>query len=210
MQTDEPKSQLIRVNIFEPDRLTDLNQIKVYRGKYNFKIYKIAVVLAFALIPLVTFASDISKETIVRLTNQERTNNNIRVVVENSELDKAAQAKAEDMIKNKYFEHFSPAGKTPWQFIESADYNYLYAGENLAMDFKTAEGIDSAWMKSNTHRKNILNNKYNDIGIGISKGVITDHETTVVVQMFGSKQKSLNANYSGFIENVTNLLGVRK
>ena len=49
-------------------------------------------------------------------------------------------------------------------------YDYSYAGENLAMDFHSAEKMEDAWMKSPTHRANILNEKYKDIGVAVKAG----------------------------------------
>ena len=61
------------------------------------------------------------------------------------------------------------------------------------MDFVAAEKMNDAWMASPTHRANIMNNKYTDIGIGIVRGVIDSHETTVVVQIFGSGNKNISS-----------------
>jgi len=39
------------------------------------------------------------------------------------------------MLQNNYFDHYSPSGKSPWDFIDSTGYYFQYAGENLAMNF---------------------------------------------------------------------------
>ena len=48
------------------------------------------------------------------------------------------------MSKNQYFSHNSPDGKTPWQFIKKEEYNYIIAGENLALNFTSSEAVEKA------------------------------------------------------------------
>lgn len=109
----------------------------------------------------------------------------------NENLSLAALEKAEDMFSHGYWAHNAPDGTTPWKFIYEADYNYLYAGENLARDFNDSSSVVSAWMKSKTHRDNILNANYQDIGFAVVNGKLNGKETTLVVQMFGAEQSSL-------------------
>jgi len=132
-------------------------------------------------------AQDVSSKEIIDLVNQVRRENSLAVLKENERLDQAARMKAEDMAENNYFAHTSPQGISPWHWFESAGYDYKYAGENLAMDFTTVKSAHEAWMKSQTHRDNILSSKYNEIGVAIVSGKIDGHETLVAVQLFGSK-----------------------
>ncbi|MBI3638379.1 CAP domain-containing protein, partial [Candidatus Wolfebacteria bacterium] len=61
-----------------------------------------------------------------------------------------------------------------------------YAGENLAVNFFDSEDAVNAWMKSITHRENILNTNFKEIGIGVAKGNYNGKESIFVVQLFGS------------------------
>jgi hypothetical protein len=133
------------------------------------------------------FASDINYAEIVRLTNKERREMNLGSLIFDFRLTSAAQAKAEDMIENGYWDHFHE-GKSPWDWMEEYGYFYLDAGENLAIDFEVAEKMHQAWMASSTHRANIINAKYKEIGVGIAEGEFEGRETTVVVQMFGNPE----------------------
>jgi len=161
-------------------------------GKTNTKIKKLfsvsalAVVLAFSVSNL-ALASAITPQTVIGLVNQARLEKGLKALEENSKLSEAAADKAEDMIKNNYFAHNSPKGITPWFWIEKNKYDYTYAGENLAMDFTTAEKEQSAWMKSESHKKNILNPNYQEIGVAVRQGMINKRLTTVAVQEFGSR-----------------------
>ncbi len=131
-------------------------------------------------------ASTISTENIINLTNQERIASGLNALNENSQLDAAALAKANNMFEQQYWDHFGPNGETPWQFIRAEGYNYVYAGENLAKGFQTAEGVHEAWMASPTHAANIMSGNYKDIGVAIVQGVLLGKQTTLVVQMFGN------------------------
>ena len=148
----------------------------------------ISIVLGLFLIvsfPLNTSASSINKDGVAGLVNQERVERGLNSLTVNDRLQTAAQWKAEDMIEKDYWEHFHN-GKSPWEWMKEAGYDYLDAGENLAIDFSELELVHQAWMNSPTHRENIINYKYKEIGIGIASGDFEGHETIVVVQMFGN------------------------
>jgi uncharacterized protein YkwD len=138
-------------------------------------------------------ASDITVDSIVNLTNQSRWNGGEGVLSLNMKLSEAAKSKAEDMIAKNYFSHNSPDGKTPWTWIDKENYDYNYAGENLAMDFHSVQKLEDAWMASPTHRANILNEKYKDIGVAVEEGTLSGHDTTLVVVMFGSGDKNISS-----------------
>ncbi len=122
------------------------------------------------------------------LTNQSRAELGLPELAYNEVLAQAAQAKANDMVAKGYFAHIGPDGKKPWEWIDRGRYPFIYMGENLAMDFTTAEVIHLAFKKSPSHWKNVTNPKYRDIGIGVATGIIDGRETTVLVQFFGGRQ----------------------
>lgn len=130
-------------------------------------------------------ASEINVAKVVKLTNEARIKEGVGELVENDKLDQAAEDKAQDMLKNDYFAHFSPRGVSPWHWFDKNDYDYHFAGENLAINFTDAESQQKAWMDSPTHRKNILNSNYAEIGVAVERGTINNQEATITVQMFG-------------------------
>jgi len=137
---------------------------------------------------------------IVENTNVEREELSLPFLIRNSILDRAALLKAEDMAKNSYFAHFSPEGISPWHWFEVAGYQYLQAGENLAIFFTDSEAVVEAWMNSPTHRSNIVNVNYQEIGVGTAKGVYQGHETVFVVQLFGSRASTTKLSSANFSE----------
>lgn len=132
------------------------------------------------------FATDISVDKLYQLTNEQRQNNNLPSLSLNSSLSLAAQRKAENMFQQNYWSHYSPDGKTPWDFILGAGYQYEYAGENLAKNFLFSNGVVDAWMNSQTHRDNLLKKEYAEVGYAIVNGTLNGEQTTLVVQMFGT------------------------
>ncbi len=139
---------------------------------------------------LLGYANNISVESVFQLTNDQRIKNGLSPLVADSQLNNAARLKAEDMFKHNYWAHISPTGVQPWSFFNSAGYTYSYAGENLARDFDDSNSVVVAWMDSPGHRENILNGKYQDIGLAVVNGTLDGVETTLVVQEFGAKRSS--------------------
>ena len=149
-------------------------------------IILILFVFSFANCGQAAIASDITAQRMIELTNKSREESGFLSLKVNSKLTAAANAKADDMFKFQYFDHNSPNGVTPWYWIKSAGYDYLYAGENLAIDFVTAEGTHIALMRSITHRDNILKPDYTEIGIAVKKGIFEGNESIIIVQQFGA------------------------
>lgn len=138
------------------------------------------------------YASRIPVSEIVSLTNQERQTRGLSKLTFNSELSNAAAKKAADMFSKNYWAHVSPTGTQPWFFITQEGYTYRYAGENLARDFTSAPDVVAAWIASPSHKENLLSGRYQDIGVAVVDGVLDGRETTLVVQMFGTKLSATN------------------
>lgn len=130
--------------------------------------------------------ADISSEELLLLTNKERQNAGVGPLTLNDKLSIAAIKKAQDMFEYDYWAHNSPTGKTPWAFIKSSGYKYVYAGENLARGFTTAEDAIRAWMASPDHRSNMLSANYEDVGFAVELGRINGKETILIVEEFGN------------------------
>ncbi len=127
----------------------------------------------------------ISSLGIIILTNKERADVGIPRLLYSQALADSAQLKASDMARGGYFAHISPNGRTPWYWFKQKGYDFLYAGENLAVNFTSSGDINTAWMNSQGHKANILNKNFTEIGVATAKGLYKGKETTFVVQMFG-------------------------
>ncbi len=132
------------------------------------------------------FASSITASEVIAKTNEARVNSGLEPLTANSALNQAALAKAQHMFTQQYWAHVGPDGTQPWAFFKEAGYRYSTAGENLARDFSNTSDMHVAWMASPTHKANIMNPKYREIGIAVVDGKLLGTETTLVVQLFGT------------------------
>lgn len=143
-------------------------------------------IVSYSKLGVLGINSDIDQKKLIELTNIERQKKGLAPVLENEALDKAAKLKAANMFEENYWAHFAPSGKTPWDFILGSGYKFTFAGENLARNFYTTDEVVTAWMNSPTHRDNLLNSNYKDIGIAVVEGVLNGQKTTLIVQEFGT------------------------
>ena len=132
--------------------------------------------------------SNISKMTsdekeVFDLINKQRTANGLSALKIDSQVQRVAKIKAQDMANNGYFSHNSPTYGTPFEMLQSFKVSYKTAGENIAGN-STNNGAVNAWMNSSGHKANILNNNFTHTGIGV---VSSDKYGKVYVQMFIGK-----------------------
>lgn len=120
------------------------------------------------------------------LANADRTQSGVGNLAYSPRLAAVAQMKANDMAQKSYFSHNAPDGTEPWIWFEEAGYGFSHAGENLAVFFSDSVEVEKAWMNSPTHRENILNGKFTEVGIALAEGLYQGRPTTFVVQMFGT------------------------
>jgi hypothetical protein len=132
------------------------------------------------------YSSEITISKVLTQTNNQRHKLGLSTLVYNEELSKSATLKAQDMFANNYWAHTSPTGKSPWDFFNLSGYEFSVAGENLAKDFYDTESMTNAWMNSPTHRANIVNPKYKEIGLAVVDGILGGVKTTLVVQHFAA------------------------
>jgi hypothetical protein len=189
------KTKEILGEIFVPQDQNDYLP-KVLKSRYLFwygaaiLLIKIALISLVLVLPSTDFYSAITAQHLAYLINQVRQENGLAEVSFNSQLNSAAELKAYDMANYGYFEHISPTGTTPWHWFKKAGYNFEYAGENLAMDFSQTDDVFSAWMNSPSHRANILNPNYQEIGLAVKTGEVQSHNATLAVLVFGSQAKT--------------------
>lgn len=112
-------------------------------------------------------------------------NGSLPPLTENSQLDRIAEERLNDLFAKQYFEHISPEGIGASDIAEKIGYQFLSIGENLALgNFKDDKAIVDAWMNSPGHRANILNAHYQEIGIAVKKDIYKGQKTWIGVQIF--------------------------
>jgi uncharacterized protein YkwD len=152
----------------------------------------VTLVVAFGSLTVINTgtASAVSNMTLVTLTNNQRAAAGLAPLSWNGSLSQSAMLKTQDMCAKDYWAHDSPDGLTPWTFMDRAGYPYTIAGENLAKNFATDDGIMTGWMNSPGHRANILKTDFTDIGIATANCALQGVQTTLVVAHYGSTGRS--------------------
>ena len=177
-----------KVNKYRPEFFN--TRFLFYYAIFLF-ILKIAVIPFFIYFPQTAFFANLTKNGLIEMTNSARASFGFQPLKENYALSQAAYIKAKDMIERGYFDHYCPEGNPPWYWLEKIGYSYISAGENLAIGFLESEQVHLAWMDSHTHKQNILNPGYQEIGIAVLTGNFQGNETTLVVQFFGAPRIAL-------------------
>ena len=130
--------------------------------------------------------SNIQTTELLTDTNKQRESQGLGDLTVNDKLSQAAYLKAQDMFTHDYWAHTSPQGVEPWKWFNDTGYNYSIAGENLAKNYPTADATVNAWMNSPSHRENIMNGKYTDVGFAVVEGTLEGKATTLVVAFYGA------------------------
>jgi len=135
-----------------------------------------------------SYSTEMSISGLLNSTNAERAGSGLSSLTLNSKLNSSAQAKANDMVSKDYWAHNTPSGQEPWVFFDSAGYNYQKAGENLAYGFSTSNSTVVGWMNSPSHRANILDSAYTEVGFGFtnSENFVGTGQETIVVAHYGT------------------------
>lgn len=124
-----------------------------------------------------------NEKEVFELINKQRTNNGLKELKVDEELQRVARIKAQDMVDNNYFSHTSPTYGSPFQMLNSFKISYKTAAENIAGNSSNTGAVNS-WMNSSGHKSNILNSSYNYTGIGV---VSSPRYGRIFVQLFIGK-----------------------
>jgi uncharacterized protein YkwD len=78
------------------------------------------------------------------------------------------------MASKGYFAHTSPTGQTAFTLLAAAGYGYKIAGENIARNnYPDSQAVSAAmtgFMNSPTHKENIMDARFTNIGVGVVLG----------------------------------------
>lgn len=160
-------------------------KMKKFNVDYFLTYPLIFIILGIFLLPKLAFLSSITEQNIIDQTNKERVSLSIPALTTNALLTKAAYAKAKAIVDSQTFQH-DIGDKHFSSWVKDVDYKYTYVGENLALDFTTSEGTIKAWLNSQSHKKNLLNDKFKEIGVAVIEDKFQGKNTTIIVQIFGT------------------------
>lgn len=122
------------------------------------------------------------------LLNRDRKDHGLKKLRMQEDLRVVARKHSRDMARKDYFEHENILGQTPFDRLEQARVTDVVAGENLAKIRGYEIPVQRAeigLMNSPGHRANILNEKYNCVGIGIIK---SQDESFYFTQNFAKRE----------------------
>lgn len=127
-----------------------------------------------------------AKQDIIDRTNALRRENGAAALRVNDKLMQAAQVRADEMAASSVYSHTRPDGR---KYITVTDCPYI--GENIHLigewqirDSSLPSFAVEAWKNSAAHLKNMLNTRYHEIGVGVSKGTVMDEPYWYCVQLF--------------------------
>ena len=114
---------------------------------------------------------------VVCVLNRERARRNLPRLRAVSSLERAAKRHAGEMVRRRFFAHTTPEGITMTDRLRAVGYvrddHAWTVGETLAWGTgtrATPAAVVDAWLASPSHRRVLLDDTYQDVGIG----VITD------------------------------------
>lgn len=127
----------------------------------------------------------LTREGIIEETNRQRELFGMLALTEKEQLNEIADIKLDDMFEKQYFAHVSPEGEGVSHIADGLEYKFLLIGDNLAMgNYRDDEEVVRAWMNSPGHRKNILEEKYGEIGVAAKEGLYREKTIWMAVQVF--------------------------
>jgi hypothetical protein len=130
------------------------------------------VILVLSLLSLVAFGQSAaswdvaSEQEILRLLNQERTRRGLQPLQIEPQLVAAARLHAQRMVEHSALSHQFRGEPDLNARLAPSGLHFDVSGENVAVD-TSAAGAQQGLMSSPPHRANILNPRYNAVGIGV-------------------------------------------
>lgn len=141
---------------------------------------------------VLAYSTNVNPAGLLEATNEKREQAGKTDLRSSDLLNQAAQSKAQDMATRNYWSHQTPEGNDPWVFINTAHYAYQKAGENLAYGFADNAEVVEGWMTSQTHRENMLDKAFQEVGFGIATNpnYRGNGPATIVVAMYAVPSSS--------------------
>jgi uncharacterized protein YkwD len=108
------------------------------------------------------------QRAVVCLIDQQRRERGLPGLREDARLNRSAQGWTNTMISRRNFSHGADFAAR----ISAAGFHWSTAGENIATGFSTPAAVVRGWMASTGHCQNILNPRFRDVGVGVSRRAV--------------------------------------
>jgi len=113
------------------------------------------------------------EDEVLLLVNKSRRKHKLGILEKQSDLSRAARYHAQDMAIDNYMEHATYDRKNNRLIQICGTFDRIekfikmsYLAENISAGKTNPKETVDAWMKSNSHRKNILNPNFKYLGVG--------------------------------------------
>ena len=118
--------------------------------------------------PFAAFTEDqrTTMNEVLELVNKARADAGLAALELDPALCGAAQVRAKECVGT--FSHTRPDGTKYKTAISEAGVDSSYTGKNVATGHTSARQVVDAWLRSEGHRANILNEKFTKLGVGFS------------------------------------------
>lgn len=119
---------------------------------------------------------------VLALVNEHRDRAGCDGLTPDRRLITAANRHAAEMARHGYFAHRSLDGRGTAERVSDAGYDWSRYGENIARGQDNPAEVVDGWMNSTEHRENILDCRFEQMGVGLA----FDGDTPYWVQDFAS------------------------
>jgi len=128
--------------------------------------------------PKTRLEAALNADTLFELVNAERAKAGLQPLVRDARLDASAQAKADDMVRDGYFDHIDPTTSMHgYDYIAIKD-ECVYVGENIVRTDRIGNDNTDAinqWKNSKPHLEAMLNVDYDTTGISVNDNIAVQH-----------------------------------
>lgn len=126
------------------------------------------------------------QQSILDLSNSARQQSKLGTLRFSTQLNAAAQRHANDLAQGAKFSHTGSDGSTMKDRVVDSGYKYWSIAENIYYQAprNQPERAVQGWLKSPGHRRNLLNARFTEMGVGYASNG-RDH---YYVQVFGAPQ----------------------
>ena len=104
------------------------------------------------------------------LTNSARVKHDLPPLEWHEAVSVTARAHSTDMAENDYFSHQNQDGQSPFDRMAEDDISFSTAGENLAAGQPSSIFAHQGLMNSEGHRENILQSRFEELGVAETAG----------------------------------------
>jgi len=109
------------------------------------------------------------------VVNVSRSIFNLPLLTWHEEVAKVAKGHSKDMQLHQFFDHVSPMTGELSDRLEAGKVHFKSAGENIAWNYIDGPDAHEGWMNSTGHRKNVMKEKFNYLGVGVIKRYYTQN-----------------------------------